>query len=1159
MTMRLDIVTNDAGDLVRREHARELGAGVVVALYRLAKQAQLHDLANQAFVRQLEQTHQIIGEYCLRAGTSVTILFAQKAVFIAGQLLKGSRATYEAASELAELLEWCGGSELSIARDVTQPELLAFAEAISAAMRAEKGRGLRSPSPKIRLRPVGDAARVRGLELERLPIEQRIVRNYATAVVVLRRFFEDLAGSRYVLPRRIKRIAQNLVDLSAGSTPAFLGVTEVRNANHDAAGRAVNAAILAVAIAREVTGERATLAQIAMAAMMHDVGRPRATALATAGGPRLSRIAVRLSEDAEDKLPAGTAAVLTALGRVNEPSITRTVIAFEALWLRRLPSLGPVYRGARPPTLHARIVSLARRYNDLLTPEPGLAPPLPDAAIATLAGELTDPADRTVLRMLVAALGLFPVGTVVQLSSGEVGEVVPANRASAPGRPLVRVSMGPDGAVLGAVEDVDLARAGETRRVARVMSTDGWKKGVDAIHAQQPAAADSSYPSRSAVVPTEPRVPVALPVTPPPPPLPPTVAPPPLARIPSPPAAPIVFPEIASAPPAVQPQPVTVVPPARGSLGSSPGLGDDSTPGTSPSAVAEAMGRMIEDALRGDGGAPAPLLAAPAETIRPPSESAASVPPPPPRATSPARAWRIGESSPPPKAVEAPATFAEIKAARPMTPVPPAGAAHVPTARGTLGATPLAHVLVYMLDHALTGSIVFREPDELDHVLYFQLGAVSKAAIAHPTSRIGDELVGSGLVTRATINEAVDGARHLGLLLGEYLVGHDLVTRDALTKALETQISTRVASIVNLPPETTYSFYRDVDLMSAIENEGVVSDPLNVILATVRAWHDRARIRATLARIAKHPLAIHEQSDLTHLALTEDERKVMDHVREQKPATSLLFQRRIADEEIVSSLLYALAVTRQFAFKGQKGGPMGWRGSVIPISIAPPAPAEVVSVEVPRSARAPNFSGLDFGDDLARASALPSAPVSFPAEELRAPVVPPTTSRAPPVTPHGVSLHPSSDPPKVSERPLPVAADRPNSEIASAERALEAMTHFRLAESALQRNDLAQAERLAARAATGDPEQTDYIALHAWIRAMTSGKTDGFSDAILTLSRLLAEDAANERALLYRGRLLKRMNRMREALRDFERLLQSNPRHREAMQEIRLLKQRATK
>ena len=98
MTMRVDIVTNDAGELVRREHARDLGAGVVVAIYRLVKLAQVHDLQNQAFLRQLDQTHQIIGEYCLRSGSNVSVLFIDKAAFVAGQLLKGSRSAYDFAA-----------------------------------------------------------------------------------------------------------------------------------------------------------------------------------------------------------------------------------------------------------------------------------------------------------------------------------------------------------------------------------------------------------------------------------------------------------------------------------------------------------------------------------------------------------------------------------------------------------------------------------------------------------------------------------------------------------------------------------------------------------------------------------------------------------------------------------------------------------------------------------------------------------------------------------------------------------------------------------------------------------------------------------------------------------------------------------------------------
>ena len=245
MTMRLDIVTNDAGENVRREHARELGSSVVIAVYRLAKLAQLHDLTNQAFLRQLEQTHQAIVDYCLRAGLQVNVLFAHKAIFVAGQLLKGNRGVYDQALELGEILEWLGGSELTITREVTIDELRAFAEGISAALRSQKG-SFQSPTPKIRVRAVTDAARYRGLEIERLSYDQRVIRTYASAVVILRRFFEDLQHSRYILPRRIKRVAQSLVDLSEGNTPAFLGVTEVRNQNFDEAGRAVNTAILAV-------------------------------------------------------------------------------------------------------------------------------------------------------------------------------------------------------------------------------------------------------------------------------------------------------------------------------------------------------------------------------------------------------------------------------------------------------------------------------------------------------------------------------------------------------------------------------------------------------------------------------------------------------------------------------------------------------------------------------------------------------------------------------------------------------------------------------------------------------------------------------------------------------------------------------------------------
>ncbi len=1291
MTMRLDIVTNDAGELVRREHARELGGGVVVAIYRLAKLAQLHDLGNQAFLRQLEQTHQMIGEYCLRSGSNVSVLFADKATFVAGQLLKGNRGAYLAAAELGDLLQRLGGAELHISRDITREECFQFAEQISLYYRTGNALQLRMPA-KIRLRPVADAARLRGIELEELSPDQRIIRAYASAVVIMRRFFEDLAASRYVLPRRIKRIAQSLVDLSDSQASSFLGVTEARNANYDEAGRAVNTAILAVSIARESTHDRATLSQIAMAAMMHDVARPRALALAGAGGSPMPGMAgpTTLSEDQEDRLAAGAAAVLTALGRVNEPSIRRTVLAFEALWLRRKAWLGPVYWGARAPTMPATIIAVARRYNDLLTPEPGLAPPTTDFAVATLANELTDAQERTVLRMLVSALGLLPTGTLVQLATGEVAEVIRGSRGLAD-KPRVAIVADANGAPYPQPIEVELAQD-PRRAVHRVLSVEGWRKGLE----QGPEAVGPGPGSESDVQ--------------------------------------------VSAPPAQT---------------SNHGWGDnrgaespsDSLPsrGSTPSAVGEAMGRVIGDSLAS--------TAAPRDAERPDRT-----------------------------VFEPHGPNDDRPQARPIAAV----WSREPTARGNLAATPLPHVLVYMLDHGLTGSVVFEanEPDAQNDTIYFVDGVPAKIRLVDAVALLGEVLVEDGSLDANAVTSALEGAERLGILLGEFLVGENLVSREALSWALEGQLLRKIAHVANLGPEIPYSYYRDVDLLEGWGGDIAVRHPLNPILASVRHWNDRSRVRATLGRIGKHPLALHPDSDLTNLAAIPEEQIVLDAIRDETVLLPRLLSVNLADEEIVSSLVYSLAVTRQFAFKGQKKGPMAARGgawqsirppgastseipstpSAVPaasgpmamppggggsshpsmstpsMSTARPSPAAGAAISPPIAASAGGTRARHSNEsavreqDGARPHPRPSAQSSSPligssSEQMRAAAPAATSSRRslnPAVRPRGASVgkaapqirpipgkkptvvgiqveappevrppapsvrhpesatmssevegpstppddaktiaiaspamqdlvakravssppagrsapEPSSSPEEagspglpagtksssVNPAPKPIAPERraaagepvttkmlkPNvtggqlgsstmksafpvpappqtdddlgvvtrpkspsldggendagatdqrsaieiggDGTADAEAALEAMTSFRLAEGALQRNDRSAAEEHARKAVASDPTQPDYVALLAWIRSLGAATPDVLDEAIRTMSKVLIEDPSNEKALFYRGKLLVQTNRFPEAMNDFNELLSANPHHREAQTAAQALK-----
>ncbi|MBI2390435.1 MAG: hypothetical protein HYV09_12670, partial [Deltaproteobacteria bacterium] len=474
---RLDLATRDAGRDVRRRHARELAPQIVQQLHRLFRIGQLHALDNDATRRQIDATAETLRDYHMRAAEGASLFFAQGYVFFGGEPLKAGRSIYELAGELEQIVARCDGSELSFSPDTSASDLRALLAAVIAVLRDPHARFESFAVPNVRVRSASSATMLRGLGAEELDVEQRLVRAYASAIVILRRFHDELAHGVYVLPRRIKRIAQMLVDLSEGGRPSFLGVTQVRNANHDLAGQAVNTAILAVAMARQITDDRVTLTRIAMAAMLQDVGLPhalRGQRLETDDVP--SPIAI-LGEAKDMALPAETAGVMTALGRVNEPSIVRTVIAYESLWLRRTTRLGPVHRGLRPATLHARILATARAYNELLTPTPGEPAKTAGEALLLLEQEASgnargpntfaDAADRTALRLLMAALGTLPPGILVELSTGEIAVVV-EQKTGAP--PTLRVVVDGHGSIADGATDFRLGS--DARQIVRVVASD---------------------------------------------------------------------------------------------------------------------------------------------------------------------------------------------------------------------------------------------------------------------------------------------------------------------------------------------------------------------------------------------------------------------------------------------------------------------------------------------------------------------------------------------------------------------------------------------------------------------------------------------------------------------------------------------------------------
>jgi hypothetical protein len=453
----------------RGEQRRIASAQIVFSLYRLVKALQLHADNNQAIQGLLTALKSSIDELCkLGEVEALKIVFSGQTIFVNGQIMRAARDTYAIAIELGEMLERCGVTELTIDRNIELSTLAAFGRVVSDSTRDRAaGERLRQGELRgIRARRVNLDA-TKETERDRTPVE-RAARTYAVSVVILRSQYAALSDGDYSLPQRVRRVAQKLIAQVEVDATSMVALAAAPHPDRDPASVAVSSTIIALAMAQLLSTDRLVLGNLAMAGLLSNAGRTR---LEQGGLGSLRRT---LNEEEEDRVAASALLTLTALGKLHPPSIARSVILYESLALQREHRLGAVYGGTRAPTVLARILHVARRFTELRLAESSSAGQIDD--IIQLMTRRADGAERAYIKLLLGALGFFPMGTLVELDSGEIAVVMSA--ADLPidfARPKVRVLHTRSGELLDPPLDLDLAVSvteGVRRRIVRTVDAD---------------------------------------------------------------------------------------------------------------------------------------------------------------------------------------------------------------------------------------------------------------------------------------------------------------------------------------------------------------------------------------------------------------------------------------------------------------------------------------------------------------------------------------------------------------------------------------------------------------------------------------------------------------------------------------------------------------
>ena len=543
-----------------------------------------------------------------------------------------------------------------------------------------------------------------------------------------------------------------------------------------------------------------------------------------------------------------------------------------------------------------------------------------------------------------------------------------------------------------------------------------------------------------------------------------------------------------------------------------------------------------------------------------------------------------------------------------------------PTATGNLQATPFGHLLVYLLDRGLTGSLVLEEPSGNKHAIWFEAGAPAKVKTADPVTYLGQVLLEQRSITREVYERTLQGALHERRLHGQVLLEVGAIDPQILKDALREQLARQVLWLFKLPPATLFGYYDQVNFLERwAAPEGLRVRPLALIWRGLRRHAMPAEVDAVVMRLGEKPIELHVDAPIRRFRFESPEQSLIDVLRAKPQPLSALIGFGLAPPEEVKRLVYVLVMLRQLEMGVPGAEPVGAdeapSSSRIPLAQAGPSAYErsrtptpasrgsipdvehVVPPHRPSSGAQPAARSLTPPPVQTPAAPAPGAGfVGTGTAELRLELETLTASiggthyevlKVPPDAPVAIvqgafiafakKWHPDRLRPeladlkdqasrffaRVSEASQclsdPVArraydhalsAGDTADEAEQVQRVLRATNAFLKAEVLLKRGNLVLAEKEARISFEGDPSQADHVAIHVWIQAQ---KPEADLSRLLSqLEKAGKNEPNNLRVRWYRGQLLKRLGRAREALHEFRFIVGRDPRHTDAHREVRL-------
>jgi HD-GYP domain-containing protein (c-di-GMP phosphodiesterase class II) len=303
-------------------------------------------------------------------------------------------------------------------------------------------------------------------------------RTYAQSVQVARGVLSDIRLGRAVNVRRVKRAVQNIVDQVLSNEPTMIAMTALRDFDEYTFTHSVNVCIFSVVIGQKIGLTKHQLYDLGLGALFHDVGKSRVpTDVLNKPGGLTDEQWLMMREHPTDGL-----LILFHLHGFTDVPYRQMLMAYEHHMKVDVTGY-PENRRPRLPSLFSRIVAVADGFDAGTSVRSYQYEPLSPAEVLREMRENPRRGfDPLLVKALINATGVYPVGTLVILDTMELGVVVAPNHdPDHMHQPVVKIISDGLGVSLAEPLQVDLSEVDPvTQKPLRsiIKHTDPQKYGV---------------------------------------------------------------------------------------------------------------------------------------------------------------------------------------------------------------------------------------------------------------------------------------------------------------------------------------------------------------------------------------------------------------------------------------------------------------------------------------------------------------------------------------------------------------------------------------------------------------------------------------------------------------------------------------------------------